>query len=79
MLHPITHTRARLFLVVPTDMIKSNRHKAEHRKFHTSMRKKFFTWKVLEQYNRLPREVVWSLSLEILGCFPVQPTLWNLI
>ena len=37
----------------------------EHRKFHTNMRKNFFTLRVTEQWNRLPREVVESPSLQI--------------
>ena len=41
-------------------------HKLEQRKFHTRTMKKFFTLKVTEYWNRLPREVVASLSLEIL-------------
>ncbi|KFQ00291.1 hypothetical protein N330_04604, partial [Leptosomus discolor] len=42
-----------------------NRHKLEHRKFHLNMRRNFFTLKVAEHWNRLPREVVESPSLEI--------------
>ena len=37
----------------------------EHRKFHLNMRKNFFPVRVTEQWNRLPGEVVKSLSLEI--------------
>ncbi|KFW89512.1 hypothetical protein N336_02068, partial [Phalacrocorax carbo] len=40
-------------------------HKSECRKFHLYMRKNFFTVNVTEQWNRLPREVVDSPSLEI--------------
>ncbi|KFV78393.1 hypothetical protein N308_05552, partial [Struthio camelus australis] len=42
-----------------------NKHKLKHRQFHLNMRKKFFTVRVTEHWNRLPREVVESPSLEI--------------
>ena len=40
-------------------------HKIEHRKFRTNTRKNFFTVRVMEHWNRLPRQVVESPSLEI--------------
>jgi len=42
-----------------------NRHKLEHRKFHTNMERNFFTVRVTEHWDRLPREAVDSPSLEI--------------
>ncbi|KGL76660.1 hypothetical protein N309_05537, partial [Tinamus guttatus] len=42
-----------------------NRYKLKHRQFHLHVRKNFFTVRVTEPWNRLPREVVESPSLEI--------------
>jgi len=42
-----------------------NGHKLKHKKFRLNMRKNFFTLRVMEHWNRLPREVVESPALEI--------------
>lgn len=45
---------------------RSKGHNLEYKRFHLSIRKCFCTVPVTEQWNRLPRKVVESSSLEIL-------------
>jgi len=56
---------ARLFSEVCGSKTRPNGHKLKHRKLHTNVHKKFFTMRVTEHRNRLPKEVVESPSIEI--------------
>ena len=56
---------ASVFPVVCSDNTRSNGLKLEHRKFHTNMQNNFFTVRATDHWNRLTREVVQSLSIEI--------------
>lgn len=60
--------QTRLFPVVPKEVINRQEHKLKYRKIHLNIRKIYFTVKVIKHWHRLPREVVESLFLEILGC-----------
>jgi len=56
---------ARLFSVVCSDRARINGLKLERSKFHTNTQMHLFTIRVMEHWNRVPREVVESSSTEI--------------
>uniref|UniRef100_A0A669QT73 Uncharacterized protein n=1 Tax=Phasianus colchicus TaxID=9054 RepID=A0A669QT73_PHACC len=59
---------ARLFSAVCGGRTRGNSQKLQHRKFHTNACKNFMV-RVVRCWNRLPREVVESPSLEIFKTF----------
>lgn len=56
---------ARLFSVVPSERTRGNWHKLKYQKLQLNTEKTFFTVRVVKDWNRLPREVMESSSLEI--------------
>jgi len=56
---------AKVFSVMPNNRTRGNGHKPKQRMFHLSLRKNFFTLRVMEHWNRLSREAVESPSPEI--------------
>jgi len=54
-----------LISVACSDWTKASEHKLKHRRLHLNIRKCFFTVRVTEHWNRLPRDVVESPSLDI--------------
>ena len=55
-----------LFSVVPSERTRGNGHTLKPRNFQLNIRGHFFTVRVTEHWNRLPREAVESPPLEIL-------------
>jgi len=56
---------ARFSSVAPSNRRRGNGHKLKHRKFRLNMRKNSFPLRVTEHWNKLPRGLMDSPSLEI--------------
>ena len=67
-----------LFSQVTSNRVRGNGLKLHQGKFRLDIGKNFFTERVIKHWNRIPREVVESPSLELFKrC--VGMALWNLV
>lgn len=65
-----TEKRDRLFPDMPSDRDRGDGHTLKHRQFPTKSRKHFFTVKVSQHWQKLPKEALETRSLKIFRSHP---------
>jgi len=72
--HSYSKSGAGLFSLLTEDRMRGNGLKLHQGKFRLDIRKNFFTERVVKYWNRLPREVVQSPSMDVFkNCLDLMP------